>query len=50
MTKQAQIPLRTTKKLKSDIEALAKKDKRSTNQYIEIVLEEHVESEHKKGD
>lgn len=48
MAKLAQIPLRVEQQVKEDLETLAKKDKRSTNNYVEVVLENHIALEKQK--
>lgn len=50
MTKTAALSIRITPELKSALEGLAKADKnRSLAAYVEIVLQEHVDEQRKKG-
>lgn len=43
-----EIKVRTGKEFKSELQEMAKKDKRSLNKFIEWVLEQHIENEKKK--
>lgn len=43
-----EIKLRTDADFKAELQELAKKDKRSLNKFIEVVLEDYVAKEKKK--
>ena len=49
MTKTAALSVRITPELKSALEELAERDKRSLASYVEIALQEHVEEQRKRG-
>lgn len=48
MAKTAPLGLRIEPELKAEIEKLAAADKRSVAQYVELVLQAHVEAQRKK--
>jgi predicted HicB family RNase H-like nuclease len=47
-TKSAKIAMRVLPKLKSALETLAAREKRTLSQYIEIVLEDHIAAQKAK--
>ena len=47
-TRDAQIGFRAKASLKAELERLAKADRRSLASYLELVLEEHIESKKAK--
>lgn len=44
-----EIKLRTGVEFKSQLQELAKKDKRSLNKFIEVILEDYVAKKNRKG-
>lgn len=44
-----EIKLRTGVEFKSQLQELAKKDKRSLNKFIEVILEDYVANKNRKG-
>jgi hypothetical protein len=48
-TRSAPISYRIRPSLKAELERLAADDRRSLSQYIELVLETHVEAKRKEG-
>jgi predicted transcriptional regulator len=49
MTKTAALSIRIEPQLKSDLERLAERDKRSLASYVEIALQAHVDAETKRS-